>query len=69
TFAIYPPPDLPPPGPFGYGMLPPRVQFGPSVSPLEYPYPLYAIPPGAPYPQHTPLGAGHGTYGRHGRGW
>jgi hypothetical protein len=53
--AAYPPPDLPPPGPFGYGALPPRIPFGPSVSPLEYPH--YGFPPGAPYPQHTPLGA------------
>lgn len=40
---------------YGYGwaqgMLPPRIVYGPSVSPLEYPYQNFV--PGYPYPGYT----------------
>jgi hypothetical protein len=48
------------PGPFGFGALPPRSPFGPSVPP---PGASAGWPPGAPYPQHGvyyPPRHGHG---------
>lgn len=36
---------------FGYGALPPRSAYGPSVSPLEYPYTGFT--PYYPYPGYT----------------
>jgi hypothetical protein len=36
---------------WAYGTLPPRIVYGPSVSPLQYPYQNFV--PGYPYPGYT----------------